>query len=94
MNDPRIVRGLDGLANAQDDASDFVSRKRGVLLGVALQEFTRCPLDDQVVVSVGFPCLDGTNDIGMDDAFAELGFTIESRSTLKATWPFTGCSAR
>lgn len=78
MDNAGIVRGLHGLADAQDNPGHLVSREWCVLLGVALEQFTRSPFDDQIVEVVCHPGLDGANDVGMDDSLAELGFTIES----------------
>lgn len=78
VNNAGVMSRLDGLADAQDDPSNFRTRKRGVLLGISLEELSRCPLDDEVVKAVRHPCLDGANDVGVNDSLPELGFAVES----------------
>lgn len=78
MNDPGIVSRLDGFADAEDDAGDFLAREGGVLLGVSLEQLAGGPFDHEVVQPVGHPGFDGPDYVGMDDALAELGFAVES----------------
>lgn len=77
MDDPGIMRGFDGLTDAQDDAGDFFAGKGGVVLGVLFQQLAGCPLDHEVVEAVGNSGFDSPDYVGMDNALAELGFAVE-----------------
>lgn len=78
MDDSGVVGRLDGLADVQDDAGDFFASKGCMVLGVPLEKLAGGPLDDEVVEPVGYPGLDGANDVGVNDSLAELGFPIET----------------
>ena len=81
MHDFSSMGGMYGGTNLCDDDRRLFAGQRGVDLGVFLEQLAGSPFDgEKMKTGIGFPDLDSSHDVWMNDTCAVLRFANEARN--------------